>query len=305
MEKPEHAKVRWGQTRRLNFIDVRLQYDARINRSDLMSFFDISAPQASADLGLYQEKAPGNLIYDNRQRIYLATEAFKPISGRSEAARYLNELQRLARGIVEPDESFVGYQPPTGVVASPSRAIEADEVAILVRAIRDRIALRVRYQSMDAPKPQEWVLTPHAFGFDGHRWHARAWCHTREIFRDFAVGRLEVLGQAPQAPEIDPALDAGWHTHVPVVLVPHPKLTQSQRRVVMRDYGMIKERCELSCRKAMLFYTIRHLNLDQLKILANPAQQHVIVENADEVRTWIDEDRAGAPRRAPQSAAHL
>lgn len=293
MDTNQTQKVRWGQTRRLNFIDVRLQYDARINRSDLMSFFDISAPQASADLGLYQDKAPENLVYDHRQRIYLATEAFKPISGRSEAARYLNELQRLARGIVEHDESFVGYQPPTGVVASPSRAIEADEVATLVRAIRDRIALRVRYQSMDAPKPQEWVLTPHAFGFDGLRWHARAWCHSRQIFRDFAVGRLEVLGQESDVPEIDPALDGGWNTEVTVVLVPHPDLTPSQRRVVMRDYGMVKDRCELRCRKAMLFYTLRHLNLSDLKPSDNPAQQHVVVENADEAQRWIDEDRAG------------
>lgn len=302
METLEHPKVRWGQTRRLNFIDVRLQYDARINRSDLMSFFDISAPQASADLGLYQQMAPENLVYDNRQRIYLATEVFKPISGRSKAARYLNELQRLARGIVEPDESFVGYRPPTGVVASPSRAIEADEVAILVRAIRDRIALRVRYQSMDAPNPQEWVLSPHAFGFDGLRWHARAWCHARQIFRDFAVGRLEVLGQESEVPKVEPDLDVGWHTQVVVVLVPHPKLSQSQRRVVVRDYGMIKERCELSCRKAMLFYTLRHLNLQGLTPSDNPAQQHVILENADEVQTWIDEDRTGLPSAAMQGA---
>lgn len=295
MDTPETPKVRWGQTRRLNFIDVRLQYDGRINRSDLMTFFDISAPQASADLGIYQDVAARNLVYDTRQRIYLATEAFTPISGRSEASRYLDELQRLARRIVEKDESFVGYQPPTGVVASPARAIEATEVATLVRAIRDQTALRVRYQSMDAPKPQEWVLTPHAFGFDGLRWHARAWCHTRQIFRDFAVGRLEVLSEDSEAPAVDPAMDAGWNTEVTVVLIPHPKLTISQRRVVVRDYGMIKDRCELACRKAMLFYTLRHLNLDSLTVSKAPAQQHVIVENKEQVQRWMDEDRLGLP----------
>lgn len=293
MQSSESPKVRWGQTRRLNFIDVRLQYDGRINRSDLMQFFDISAPQASADLGLYQHLAEDNLVYDNRQRIYLATSTFKPLSKRSEATRYLNELQRLARGIVEPDESFVGYQPPTGVVASPSRAIEANEVATLVRAIRDRVALLVRYQSMEAPEPQEWVLSPHALGFDGLRWHVRAWCHARQIFRDFAIGRLEVLELIPNQDAIDPALDDGWNTEVIVALVPHPGLTPSQRRMVMHDYGMIDGHSELRCRKAMLFYTLRHLNLESLTVSNLPAQQHVVVENAEEVRQWMHEDREG------------
>lgn len=293
MESSGSPKVRWGQTRRLNFIDVRLQYDGRINRSDLMLFFDISAPQASADLGLYQQLAADNLVYDNRQRIYLATPGFEPLSRRSEAARYLNELQRLARGIVEPDESFVGYQPPTGVVVSPSRAIEANEVATLVRAIRDRVALRVRYQSMDVPDPQEWVVSPHALGFDGLRWHARAWCHARHTFRDFAIGRLDVLEPVSGENAVDPALDEGWNTEVVVALVPHPGLTPSQRRVVMRDYGMMDGRSELRCRKAMLFYTLRHLNLESLTTLDVPAQQHVVVENAGEVQQWVHEDRNG------------
>ncbi|PZT21402.1 hypothetical protein A7X86_06325 [Stenotrophomonas maltophilia] len=293
MESSGSSKVRWGQNRRLNFIDVRLQYDGRINRSDLMQFFDISAPQASADLGLYQQLAGDNLVYDTRQRIYLATPEFKPITKRSEATRYLNELQRLARGIVEPDESFVGYQPSTGVVVTPSRAIEADEVATLLRAIRDRVALRVRYQSMDAPEPQEWVLSPHALGFDGLRWHARAWCHARQVFRDFAIGRLDVLEHVFSAKPVDPLLDEGWNNEVTVSLVPHPGLTPSQRRVVMRDYGMVDGHCELRCRKAMLFYTLRHLNLESLAISDVPAQQHVVVENAEEVKQWMREDRDG------------
>lgn len=293
MESSGSSKVRWGQNRRLNFIDVRLQYDGRINRSDVMQFFDISAPQASADLGLYQQLAGDNLVYDPRRRIYLATPEFKPITKRSEATRYLNELQRLARGVVERDESFVGYQPSTGVVVSPSRAIEADEVATLLRAIRDRVALCVRYQSMDSPEPQEWVISPHALGFDGLRWHARAWCHARQIFRDFAIGRLDVLEHVFSAKSVDPLLDEGWNNEVTVSLVPHPGLTPSQRSVVMRDYGMVEGHCELRCRKAMLFYTLRHLNLESLVISDLPAQQHVVVENAEEVKQWMLEDRDG------------
>lgn len=290
------AKPRWGQNRRLHFIDVRLQYDGRINRADLMAFFDISLPQASADLKLYQDQAPQNLVYDPRQRTYLADQRFAPAFARSEASRYLNELQRLARGIIEPDESFIGFKPPTGVVATPARKIGASEIAILVRAIRDEVALRVRYQSMEEDGPREIVLTPHAMGFDGLRWHVRAWCHSRALFRDFAIGRLEVLEEA-QAPKVDAATDGGWNTHVVVVLVPHPGLSIAQRECVMRDYDMKNGKAELMCRKAMLFYTLRHLNLQDLEHAEIPAQQHVVVQNSEEVKRWVDEDRQGIPHQ--------
>lgn len=289
----EETKPRWGQNRRMAFIDMRLQYDGRINRSDLIDFFNISAPQATADLKLYESLAQGNMSYDVRARVYVAQSDFQSLFGHTVATRYLDDLQRLARQVINVDESFVGYVPPTGVVATPARAIEASEVATLVKAIRDRLALQVRYQSMDSPAPLSLVLSPHALGFDGLRWHIRAWCHKRQIFRDFAIGRLVVEGIAEKAATVDPASDIGWTTHVSVVLVPHPELSDDQRNVVIRDYGMKNEQLVLQCRKAMLFYTLRHLNLESQEISENPAQQHVIIENRDEVARWVEEDRKG------------
>jgi predicted DNA-binding transcriptional regulator YafY len=270
-----------------------LQYDGRINRSDLITHFDISMPQASADIGLYQSLAHENMAYDSSARVYVAQPGFKARSNRSDASRYLDEIHRLARGVVEADESFVGFVPPTGVVATPARAIGATEVATLVRAIRDKTALRVRYQSMDQPRSLPLVLSPHALGFDGLRWHERAWCHQRKIFRDFAIGRLQVDGQADGADEINPKSDAGWNTQVAIVLEPHPKLSPDQRDTVMRDYDMTSGELILECRKAMLFYTLRHLNLENLKISRNPATQHVVVKNAEDVARWVREDREG------------
>ena len=50
----ETKVARWGQERRLEFIDFRLYWEGRINRSDLIDFFGISVPQASLDLAKYQ-----------------------------------------------------------------------------------------------------------------------------------------------------------------------------------------------------------------------------------------------------------
>nr|WP_298123969.1 WYL domain-containing protein [uncultured Pseudoxanthomonas sp.] len=291
---PAAERPRWGQARRLTFIDVRLQYDGRINRKDLMAFFDISVPQASADLALYQAMAPNNLEYDARLRTYVALPTFAPQFGRSAATRYLDELRRLAREVISEEESFIGFVPATGVVATPARTIESSEVSTIVRAIRDAHGLHVRYQSMDEDQPQHWLLMPHALGFDGLRWHVRAWCHSRKVFRDFAIGRLAILDVLSDAQRVDPATDAGWNTRVDVILKPHPKLTGPRREAVIKDYGMVRGRCVLACRKAMLFYTLRHLNLQGLTTSDNPATQHVVVDNADDVQRWVDEDRCGA-----------
>lgn len=290
---PSTSAPRWGQARRLAFIDLRLQYDGRINRTDLMAFFDVSAPQASADFGLYQELAKGNMAYDTRAKAYVALPGFEPQFGQASAVSYLDELNRLACGVIAREDSFVGYVPPTGIVATPARKISSSEVATWVQAIRDERAMAVEYQSMEHDKPLQLILSAHAVGFDGLRWHVRAWCHARQNFRDFAIGRLIVIDEKVDAPTIDPSQDAGWATKVDVILMPHPRLSPSQREVVMKDYGMADGRLVLSCRQAMLFYTLRHLNLHSLKPEDDPARQHVVVENGAQIRQWLKQDRAG------------
>ncbi len=292
---PESTKPRWGQARRLAFIDLRLQYDGRINRSDIQDFFQISTPQATADLELYRRVAGSNLRYDGRQKAYVAEPGFVPHFGHQTADRYLDELFRLESALLSADESFVGYRPSVGVVATPSRAIDAPTVAILVRAMRDGTALDISYDSMNSATPADRVISPHAMGFDGLRWHVRAWCHTRRVFRDFAIGRLRIRGEADVDVTPDAIEDTGWTTTVVLRLEPHPGLTEHQREAIVRDFGMENGQCEVKCRKAMVFYTLRHLNLERDEIAVDPVFQHVVLVNRAEVNRWMEEDRALAP----------
>lgn len=285
--------LRWGQARRIAFIDLRLQYDGRLNRKDLIDFFGISVPQASSDLAEYAKIAPDNMEYDASARAYIARPGFTPVSGRATSSYYLFELYGLARELLARDESFIGYAPETGIVGTPARPLGATEIASWVRAIRDGDVVVGCYQSMDVDTPRDVRISPHALGYDGLRWHVRAYCHTRSAFRDFAIGRFEIQMTESAAALIDPARDIGWVTEVGVRLIPHPALTASQRLAVARDYAMQDGALVLRCRKAMLFYTLRHLNLDSLEIQPDAARQHVIVENHQEVSQWIVEDRQG------------
>lgn len=58
---------------------------------------------------------------------------------------------------------------------------------------------------------------------------------------------------------------------------------------------MNNERYVLECRKAMLFYTLRHLNLSNPLQIGPAAQQHVVIQNAEDVVRWVKEDRDGNP----------
>src|SRR5262245_19352365 len=99
--------MRWGVEKRLEFIEFRLFWEGGINRADIMERFGVSVPQASKDLSLYEEKAPGNLVYDKRQKRYLASSVFEPVFLKPEAHRYLSQLRSLSDHETEPDETWL------------------------------------------------------------------------------------------------------------------------------------------------------------------------------------------------------
>ncbi|QWT22089.1 WYL domain-containing protein [Bacillus sp. NP157] len=284
------TRSRWGQDRRLEFIESRLQYARQLNRADLMDFFNISAPKASKDLADYDDLAPGNMAYDARLKRYHPTPAFRPrlIAGTAEA--YLNELYAVQMHIIPADTSFFGKLPPAGLVDTPARPLDAEGVATFVDAINRRQALTITYYSMRAPQPTTRIVSPHALGFDGLRWHVRAFCHLRRSYRDFAIGRSKDIQPADEA-YVDAGNDRQWNLRVPLVLAANPGLADWQRLIVEEDYKIDDTgTLELDCRRAMLFYTVRHLNLMTDDWREHPERHHVVLLNKDAVEKWIAED---------------
>ena len=280
-----HSSGRWSQDRRLEFIDFRLRWDSRLNRSDLTDFFGISVPQASLDIAKYIDLAPRNLVYDRSSRVYIASSDFQPLYPSSDAGRYLKELLANSTGADPAQYSFIAWAPPVASVPSPGRTFHTDVLIALLRAIREGMAIRVLYQSMTRSHPTSRALSPHALAHDGFRWHARAFCHTRKEFRDFVIARmLEVTGI--DAAEASPVDDVEWHTIVPLILVPHPKLSESHKRAIELDFGMKDGQVEFRCRQAFLFYALRHLRLD-LTNTDRPEAQQIALKNRAAVEKFL------------------
>jgi hypothetical protein len=270
----------WGQERRLEFIDFRLQWEGRVNRSDLVDFFGISIPQASLDFARYFKAAPHNARYDHGAKSYVASSNFAPIASLASSERYLREVFGLLSGTAPRELSYLGWMPPADTARFPLRQVQAPLLSRILRAIRGRRALTVEYQSMSRPEPTRRTVSPHAIAYDGFRWHIRAFCHQHADFRDFVFARvLMIAGEMPS--DIEPDADRAWHTTVQLVLAPHPELTQGQKRVIELDYGMQDGRLIVHTRRALLFYLLQHLGLDPKPRTTPQAKQVVLVNEGD------------------------
>ncbi|MFM0222951.1 WYL domain-containing protein [Paraburkholderia dipogonis] len=155
----------------------------------------------------------------------------------------------------------------------------------MLRAITERAMLEIRYQSIARDEEQARYISPHAFGYDGVRWHVRAYCHLRKGFRDFVFGRILCAGR-PTASVIDSAEDLEWNTHVEIVLTPNDLLTPEQRRGVEIDYGMSDGKVTIECRQAMLFYTLRTLNFEA-NGLARKGERQLVIANLKDIKPFL------------------
>ncbi|MBB2819277.1 UNVERIFIED_ORG: hypothetical protein GGD51_000526 [Rhizobium esperanzae] len=300
----ENPGIRWGVEQRLEFIEFRLFWEGGVNRSDIIDVFGVSVPQASKDLSLYQERAPGNVEYDKSGKRYVAAKDFEPRFLKPDPDAYLSRLRSLGEGLSMPVESWIANPPKTDIALTPKRDINTDALRAVLEAVRDHRSIEILYQSMSKQRPDPvWRrITPHAFGYDGFRWHARAFCHIDSKFKDFLLPRA-LEAHAPGEPGTSGDQDRLWHEYFSFEIVPHPDLTPSQQIVVAKDYGMTDGRCVLSVRYAMLFYVLRRLGLlgDASK---EPARrQHIVVSSYSDVQSALERaeffEQEGEGLRAP------
>jgi hypothetical protein len=290
----QRQKARWSVEQRLEFIDFRLYWEGRVNRSDLIDFFEVSVPQASADLTQYQEQAKGNAVYDKTRKAYVAGPKFRPVFFDPSADQYLAQLRMIQSGLLPEEEAWAVRLPSYSILPILRRRIDPNTLRLVLTAIRSGEALHVSYQSMSAPQPKQRWLAPHALGFDGARWHARAWCFKREAFRDFVLSRVVAIDDARPSP-IAPADDVGWQREVTLRIGPHPALKDGKRRAVELDYGMSDGVFEVATRACLAYYCMRQFGLDRPPTEVKPERQQIVLVNRAEVEAVMAETGVCGP----------
>jgi hypothetical protein len=285
----ESTGVRWGVERRMEFIEFRLFWEGSMNRADLIDTFGISVPQASKDLSLYQERAPGNMVYDKSAKRYVAAEGFSPLFLNTDPDEYLSRLRSVAEGSSDPQASWLATPPATDVALTPKRDVERQVLRAILGAIRDQQSIEVLYQSMNRARPEPtWRrISPHALGYDGLRWHARSYCHIDKKFKDFLLPRT-LAARSPGEAGASGTEDWCWHEFFDIEIAPHPGLAPGQKTVVAKDYGMNDGKGVLRVRYAMLFYVLKRLGLLGDPEKQDSRQQHIVVLNKQDVQSALE-----------------
>lgn len=279
----EKADLRWGVERRLEFIEFRLFWEGHVNRGDLMEAFGVSINQASTDLNRYIGMAPDNMVYDKSARTYIRDSGFQPLFLKPDSSRYLSQLRNVADGILDRAESWIGQLPSYDAAPTPARGVNAKTLRSVITAIRRSEAIEIKYQSLSRPEPGWRWIAPHAIGFNGFRWHTRAFCLTDQSFKDFLLSRIiETRGTKPS--EVGPDADTDWNEQVTLEIGPHPELSDTQQKVIALDYGMRGGRTKIQVRRALLYYALRRLGLDTAPSARSPQDQQIVLLNSEATR---------------------
>jgi predicted DNA-binding transcriptional regulator YafY len=270
------SNMQWGIERRLEFIDYLLYWDGKVNRRDIIETFGVSTPQASADIKRYQELAPHNLEYDKSKKYYFAPASFSPKFMKPDAEQYLSQLLNAQQN----PESLIIEAPAYATLPNIRRTIDTGILKHIVRAIRDKQAIEIKYQSFSKPNPSWRWISPHALGFADKRWHCRAYCDNHQDFRDFVLSRiLEVRHKKPAF--LNPQDDKEWQTEVTLELSPNPNLSEEQQKAIARDYGMQNARLQIPTKVALVHYFLYEYGLETDQI---GEKQEIVLLNRVEIQ---------------------
>lgn len=231
-------------------MEDRLFWRGEVKRSELVERFGISEAQASKDIAEYQSLSGQNLRYDTAVRRFFANEDFKPLFPKS-AIDWLKQEQSA-----EGPEHI-----PIEEVVHPARRLSTDIVRQIISASKSKQALRISYQSMSSPTSKSRVVCPHHVVGTYARLHLRAWDDESKQFRDFLISRIKSAEIDRNSPWVDAAADREWHDYVEVIIVPHPSLSNSQKKTVEDEYGMRQGELRSEVRQALLLYYLDQLGL--------------------------------------------
>jgi predicted DNA-binding transcriptional regulator YafY len=236
--KPSRYSIR----QRLTYIEEVLYWTDRVSRRDLQDKFGVSNQKAALDFADYLVAAPGNIVYNPNLKRYTPAAAFQPL-------------------FYQPDiESALRRRAKTEIAPAFERPLDPKIVRGLVLAANQKLRCRIRYRSMHTGSVRWRDVSPHAFVYNGERWHARAYDHTTAKWCDLVLGRVEASQVLPNHGEPCSA-DIDWDTEVTLTFEADRRLLSQQQRTLLRDYGASGRIIKLRVRRAMVYYVAARLGL--------------------------------------------
>jgi predicted DNA-binding transcriptional regulator YafY len=244
---------------RLKSIELIAYWEGRLITTRIMGLFGVSRQQVSKDIRLYNTKYNLDaLVHDPAVKGYVPVPQFSPVLTKS----HINEYMSLFASLGNPSTALILLTEfNVAAVQLPDRAVQPEVVRPLIRACHLKESLKIRYASMSHPKVHTRTISPHTLVYSGFRWHVRAFCHTRQDFRDFVVSRFESTPEACDvlAPNIDE--DRLWQEEVVLRIEPNKSLSAGQMRLIEADFKMTQGQFSLTVKKALAHYTLQRFQV--------------------------------------------
>ena len=272
----------WAARARLREIELRLWWRGYVGRKELMAHFGMSPAQVSSDIQKYLKLAGDTVIYHTSRKRYETLPKMKPVMHRP----LLEEGLQVAL-----DQEVRGTQRPTAgmqerssdlvsVVRMPHREVDPTILRFLVLAASQSyrkgtpFKVKVNYTSVSSGRSSAREIVPRAFGFNGRRWHVRAYCLKTKGWRDFVLGRFEAVGWPEEGPVVP--IDGEWDRIEAITLRINPELEEEQRRAIRLDYGLEGDELTFEVRSAMREYVLSNLMLRRKGMEKRPS--HFVLE---------------------------
>lgn len=250
MKAVRGQKQKWAIERRLAFIEFRLQWDGKVNRTDVATKFGISLNQATNDLVAYAKAAPENIRYDLSLRAYVRGENFSARYITSSAQSYLSQLLASEETESAPD-CWIGHVPSFDVLSSPTGEVANEILQPIVGAILAAEPIDGLLQNNREPNPSWTTIFPHALLMDGERWCVRAYSLSADDFETIPLARIAEVRVAGTSVD-RPANDVEWTAVVELEIAPNPNLREADRNTIIRDLGMKGGVAAIKVRRALL-----------------------------------------------------
>lgn len=274
------------QTNRTELLKSLLLWEGRLSNARLRELLDMKVARASQLIREFREEHPSWTEWDTVARSYHATAAAyrSKIDSAASLAQYLALV-----GI--PHTTSAASSGQTLWNAFPDLSVPSPRTfAQLSEAIRCSRRVLMTYRSMGTPEPHSREISPHSLVRAGRRWHVRAFCSTRQEFRDYALGRIENPKIADDASERSAIEDRAWNTLLDVRLIAHPALSNEQQRVVSLEYFANTSARVERCRAALVSYFVQDVRAATDVVRQSPPEFQLAVENTEELREWMFTD---------------
>lgn len=266
------------QLERLAHIEFLAYFIGKVSRKCIMSRFDIGEAAATRDLSLYNDMAPGNIIYDPRLKYYVPSESFECRFNLS-AKKCLDTLSSgFGDYLTDNDEFKVAHT----LRLSPP---DLNVTAAITRAITTKRPIEIEYLSVTSGQSKK-ILVPFAILDSGLRWHIRAYDRQKSRFADFVINRIinaKVLNNESIQPHEESNEDSQWTSFVDLIIQVHPK-NEKDKQVIEHEYGMIDGTLIKHIRKAYVGYLLRSWDIDCTED-ASQKGHHIFLhlKNAEEI----------------------